>query len=291
MENIMKNKIKILIAGGDMRQIFCAEKLSRKYDICVVGFDDEYITDRLSPYKNNSGSEKFDCVILPVMPFDEVGNINSPCFSGKLTTAKIYSMLKKNAVVFVGNDDKRIWEKFPETAVVNYMSREELCLKNAIPTAEGAVMTAIRELPVTLNGSSILIVGAGRIGTALTMILKGFGADVTLAVRNGRGVAKSRILGVKSVLTKEMGSDYALVFNTVPELIFDRERLFGFDKNTLFIDLASRPGGIDFDGAAELGRKVIWAQGLPGKTAPVTAGEFVAETVSGILDERSESCE
>lgn len=287
----MKNKIKILIAGGDMRQIFCAEKLAGKYDICVSGFDDEYITEKILPYKNDNSAEKFDCAVLPIIPFDEVGNINTPCFSGKLATAKIYSMLKKNAVVFVGNDDKRVWEKFPETAVVNYMSREELCLKNAIPTAEGAVMTAIRELPVTLNGTSVLIVGAGRIGTALTMILRGFGADVTLAVRNGKGVAKARILGVKSVFTKEMGSDYALVFNTVPELIFDRERLFGFDKNTLFIDLASRPGGIDFDGAAELGRKVIWAQGLPGKTAPVTAGEFVAETVSSILDERSESCE
>lgn len=287
----MKNKIKILIAGGDMRQIFCAEKLAGKYDICVSGFDDEYITEKILPYKNDNSAEKFDCAVLPIIPFDEVGNINTPCFSGKLSTAKIYSMLKKNAVVFVGNDDKRVWEKFPETAVVNYMSREELCLKNAIPTAEGAVMTAIRELPVTLNGTSVLIVGAGRIGTALTMILRGFGADITLAVRNGKGVAKARILGVKSVFTKEMGSDYALVFNTVPELIFDRERLFGFDKNTLFIDLASRPGGIDFDGAAELGRKVIWAQGLPGKTAPVTAGEFVAETVSSILDERSESCE
>lgn len=287
----MKNKIKILIAGGDMRQIFCAEKLAGKYDICVSGIDDEYITEKILPYKNDNSAEKFDCAVLPIIPFDEVGNINTPCFSGKLSTAKIYSMLKKNAVVFVGNDDKRVWEKFPETAVVNYMSREELCLKNAIPTAEGAVMTAIRELPVTLNGTSVLIVGAGRIGTALTMILRGFGADVTLAVRNGKGVAKARILGVKSVFTKEMGSDYALVFNTVPELIFDRERLFGFDKNTLFIDLASRPGGIDFDGAAELGRKVIWAQGLPGKTAPVTAGEFVAETVSSILDERSESCE
>lgn len=287
----MNNKIKILIAGGDMRQIFCAEKLSQKYDICVVGFDDEYMMDEILLYKNNNWTEKYDCAILPIMPFDEAGNINTPCFSGKLTTAKIYSMLKKNAVVFVGIDDKRVWEKFPETAVVNYMSREELCLKNAIPTAEGAIMTAIRELPVTLNGTSVLIVGAGRIGTALVTILKGFGADITLAVRNGKGVAKARILGVKSVFTKEMGSEYALVFNTVPELIFDRERLFGFDKNTLFIDLASRPGGINFDGAAELGRKVIWAQGLPGKTAPVTAGEFVAETVIGILDERSESCE
>ena len=43
-------------------------------------------------------------------------------------------------------------------------------------------MIALSELPVTLSGLKILIVGMGRIGTALTEILKGFGADVTAAV-------------------------------------------------------------------------------------------------------------
>ncbi len=85
----MKNKIKILIAGGDMRQIFCAEKLAQKYDMDIVGFDDEYITEKILSCRNNSGTEKFDCVILPIVPLDEVGNINTPCFSGRLTTAKI----------------------------------------------------------------------------------------------------------------------------------------------------------------------------------------------------------
>ena len=39
--------------------------------------------------------------------------------------------------------------------------------------------------------------------------------------------------------------------------------------------------------AQEMGMKVIWALGLPGKTAPVTAGEIIAGTVCDILEERS----
>ena len=87
---------------------------------------------------------------------------------------------------------------------------------------------------------------------------------------------------------KDFNSDYALVLNTAPELVFDREMLTKSGSNTLFIDLASRPGGIDFEAAADLGRKAVWALGLPGKSCPVSAGEIVAETVAGILAERGE---
>ena len=38
----------------------------------------------------------------------------------------------------------------------------------------------------------------------------------------------------------------------------------------------------------ELGRKVIWALGLPGKTSPVTAGEIIAETIDNMLTERGD---
>ena len=69
-------------------------------------------------------------------------------------------------------------------------------------------------------------------------------------------------------------------------MVFDRTMLEKSGRDTLFIDLASRPGGIDFEAAAELGRKAVWALGIPGKTAPVTAGEIVADTIAGILAER-----
>ena len=58
------------------------------------------------------------------------------------------------------------------------------------------------------------------------------------------------------------------------------------DKNSLIIDLASRPGGVDHETAAKLNRRVVWALGLPAKAAPMTAGEIIARTVTDILNER-----
>lgn len=57
--------------------------------------------------------------------------------------------------------------------------------------------------------------------------------------------------------------DYDVIFNTVPSLLFDRPALKALDKGTLLIDLASRPGGVDFNAAAELQIKTIWALSLP----------------------------
>lgn len=278
----MKSKLKILISGGDMRQVYCARRLSDTYDTAMIGFDEELIPAGSPPFARTD-SDMFDCAVLPVPPMNETGMISTPCFDGELSPEDVKSILKPDGIIFAGRTDRRLRETFRGYEICDYMEREDLNLKNSVPTAEGAVQIALEELPVTLSELPVLIVGMGRIGRALAEILKGFGADVTVAVHNAKGAANARIHGIRSVCTNKMDSDYALVFNTVPHIIFDRELLSRFGEKTLFIDLASKPGGIDFDAAAELGIKAIWALGLPGKTAPITSGEIIAETVSGIL--------
>ena len=46
-------------------------------------------------------------------------------------------------------------------------------------------------------------------------------------------------------------------------------------------------GGVDFETASRLGRKTVWALSLPGKVAPITAGDMIACTIRNILKERS----
>ena len=46
-----------------------------------------------------------------------------------------------------------------------------------------------------------------------------------------------------------------------------------------------RSAGVDLEAAKELGVKVIWALSLPGKVAPVTAGEMIKNTVLNIINE------
>ena len=45
------------------------------------------------------------------------------------------------------------------------------------------------------------------------------------------------------------------------------------------------PAGVDFDAAKSLGLKVIWALSLPGKTAPVTSGAIIKDTIMNIIND------
>ena len=74
-----------------------------------------------------------------------------------------------------------------------------------------------------------------------------------------------------------------MIFNTAPYWLFDASVLEKFTPETLFIDLASAPGGIDPAAAERFGIRVISAQGLPGKYAPVSAGRFVGDAVAELI--------
>ena len=50
----------------------------------------------------------------------------------------------------------------------------------------------------------------------------------------------------------------------------------------------STPAGVDFEAAARLGVKAIWALSLPGKVAPVTSGKIIRDTIYHILQELGE---
>jgi len=79
--------------------------------------------------------------------------------------------------------------------------------------------------------------------------------------------------------------EFDIIFNTIPSLILDDEILAKVKKDALIIDLASKPGGVDFDAARELGVNTIWALSLPGKVAPISAGQIICDTIYNILSE------
>jgi dipicolinate synthase subunit A len=70
-------------------------------------------------------------------------------------------------------------------------------------------------------------------------------------------------------------------------MIIDEKVLTTLDK-TLIIDIASLPGGVDFEAAKQLNVKTIHALSLPGKVAPDTAGDIILKTVLNMLNERGE---
>ena len=70
-----------------------------------------------------------------------------------------------------------------------------------------------------------------------------------------------------------------------PALIFDEHILSKIGQKSIIIDLASMPGGVDFESAAPLDIKTIRALALPGKVAPKTAGEIIKKIIYRLIKE------
>lgn len=169
----------------------------------------------------------------------------------------------------------------------NYFENENYVLKNAILTAEGAVTLLEEETDFSLSNSKILILGYGRIGKALHKILNGYGADVTICSRSNESKTAAVFNKAKHIYFDELKSksNYDFVINTVPHIVLTKQELKALNKNTIILDLASFPGGVDTLVADSLGIKVLSGKGMPSKYTAKTAGYIIGETVQEIIEE------
>jgi dipicolinate synthase subunit A len=153
----------------------------------------------------------------------------------------------------------------------------------------------MREKARAVLGLRVLVTGYGRIAKVLSGYLRALGANVTVCARKFSDLAWARLAGCSAVHIKEVDSvlgEFDTVVNTIPAQVFDRGRLMRLKRDCLVVDLASKPGvqstGFpgDFELAKEIGVEVIWALSIPGKVAPITAGEIIADTIINIINEK-----
>ena len=76
-----------------------------------------------------------------------------------------------------------------------------------------------------------------------------------------------------------------IVINTAPALVLTASRLTELPAGALVLDLASKPGGTDFDAARSFGIKALTAPGLPGKWSPDTAAKAVRDAIYAVLED------
>ncbi len=241
------------VIGGDLRQVRLADMLADEgYSVKVYGFNNN--VDFQNALVSNSLAEAMedaDIVVLPLpMTFDG-DHINTPLFDGKIDVNSLLQALGKNQLLLAGMIDQKTMKliEIYNVYAIDYFQREELTVLNAVPTAEGAIEITMRELPTTLHGSRCLILGFGRVSKVLAKMLAGIGAEVTVAARRHDALAWADVYGYKGAQTDDLSlyiSEFDVIFNTVPSKILTRDILENVHKDALILDLASKPGGVDF---------------------------------------------
>lgn len=212
-------------------------------------------------YQYVSSNDKADFVLLPVpvkkYMFDDV----------------------KDKIVFYGMGDYKNG--------FDYMKYESYVLKNALLTAEGAVTMIEENTPYSLFNTNILILGYGRIAKALHKILKNYGANITICSRSKSSCVEALYNGAKHIGFDELisNNDADIIINTIPHIVLTKTELSAMKQDTIVLDLASFPGGIDLLVAKSMGITVLNGKSMPSKYTEKTAGYIIGEAVKDIIEE------
>lgn len=288
----MQENCTIAVVGGDDRELVLIRELSAKgYLLHVFGFPSEVLPPNTTICKTISDAVSGKpIVILPMSGIKDNGLLHTKYTSVEVkVAAEDFNSVELGTCVFVGIASQFL-KSMSESIGFSLIETAELdsvAIPNSVPTAEGAIQLAMENLPITIHGSHALVTGFGRVAQTLAGMLKGIGADVTVAARNSSQRSQCIILGFQTVELKNLAESIEsqdIIFNTVPAMVLTENLLSIVRKNTLIIDLASSPGGTDFAAAKKLGLKAILALGLPGKVAPLSSGRILASVYPQLID-------
>ncbi|NLF45698.1 MAG: dipicolinate synthase subunit DpsA [Syntrophomonadaceae bacterium] len=288
--------VKIAVLGGDDRElILISELVKMGATIAVAGFPREKVVQGAFAVNSvEKACKEAEVVILPLPGTDAEGRIRAVYAEESLfLTEKAIASMANNALVLIGSARQYLqdWAVLHSFALVETIELDEIAIPNSISTAEGAIQIAMENSRITLHDSRVCIIGFGRVGITLARTLKALGANVCVTARNRGQLARAAEMGcIKTGYDELPGilNEVDFVFNTVPAMILNRDLLKHANHELIIIDLASQPGGTDFEAASLYGIKAILAPGLPGKVAPDSAGRILAQVIPNlIIDELS----
>lgn len=287
----MKNELNFWVVGGDMRQAKLAELLAEDgHTVHTFALERGPELSGVLAEESLEEAAMADCIVLPLPVEGEGSLLNAPLSAGRHPLAEVLDAFHSGQAICAGRVTQRAATLAAERglALMDYFQREELAVANAVPTAEGALQIAMEELPITLHGARVLVIGYGRLGKICAQRFAALGSKVSVSARKCADLAWAEAMGYGVEQTGKLTGwlcGYDLIVNTVPARVLSERELRDLKPGCLVVDLASKPGGVDFDAAARLGVKVIWALSLPGKVAPVTAGKSIRNTIYNMLSE------
>lgn len=290
----MSQESSIGIFGGDQRQVYMAsEFLQKGYRVYTYRLAEHIYHEKCTVL--HTLNELFKQCNLLIGPIPLTRDLVSAASTNgsELTVSNLANLLTKDHFLIGGMIPSAITGICTTKGIPCYdlMKNEKITILNAIATAEGSIMEAIQSSDQNLHQSSCLVLGYGHCGKVLAWKLKGLDAKVTVAARSEEALAYALAAGFQIIPVKDMKallSSFDFIFNTIPSLILDKSCLDQIKPNATIIDIASAPGGVDYEYAMQKKVKAKLCLGLPGKVAPKTSANILVDEIIALLKERSD---
>lgn len=265
---------------SDMRQVYLAEILTKKgtgvrcLDIRNMETADEQL-EKLKKFLTEA-----DRLILPI-PVSKVPK-----------QEKLNEILNKDllndTVVLGGCFSEEQREILTRRGIyyLDFMEDTIVTEENAVATAEGAIVELVRHSPYNIEGAKILVAGYGNCGRAIAAKLKALGARVTVLARRREARKQAKQDGFYAIdfaFGPEEAMGAAMIVNTVPAPVITKLIIKELPRDAYILDIASKPGGTDFNYAKENGILAELVLGIPGKYAPKESAYILERAIERFM--------
>lgn len=285
--------MKVTFLMGDERHRYACEYLIKQ------GIDALSFIDHIFDNEIINRIKESDVIVLPLPLSRDGETINNPVGHNKILISDVLEAVSDKCILISGKIPISIRELFDDNRIkyIDYYDLDSFQIKNALISAEGTIHYAMEHYKGGIFGTDIAILGYGRIGKIIAYFLHLQGASITVCTRKDSDLAWCNLMGTKTFKLYKSGckenlyeiADKNDIFiNTIPSNVMDEEFIKNLRKDTLIIDIASEPFGIEENLLDKYDINYHRELGIPGRFAPKSAGEALGIEVLNIIMNKEE---
>ena len=268
--------MRIVIVGGDARMPYAAaalEGMGHRAEVCAY---------REAPFAPSMLASA-EAVLLP-LPLSRDGvHLNAPTDVLATPLSALFRMVPEGVPLLCGRIDDTLRAMAGNHPLLSYGQDEGYLRHNSYISAEGAIAMMMERLPLAIGDSRCLILGSGHLASALSDLLFGLHASVTVLARRQDVLLGGGHMPLPLSELCNLCGSADVILNTVPVKLLTSAVLGRIPSGGLILELSAVPGVLDLEQAERRGIRAICAPGIPGRYAPRSAGQALAETVASLL--------
>lgn len=242
--------------------------------------------EKISYAWEENSTKKEACEKIYVLPIPVIKLDRNQLVKEKLKQELIRVSQKGEIVKVFGGVINEEWKSFLDAYQIPYwdfMKLPEVVEGNGWITAEATIAEVLQQSEKSIFGQKVLITGYGCCGEKIAKLFAKLGARVIVAAR--RGAVRETVVkdGFEAIAFEQLEKtlvDVATVINTVPAQVLTEDCIRRMPHESLIIDIASKPGGTDFEAAKRYGIKAKLALGLPGIYTTASSAQLLKDAIS-----------
>ena len=242
--------------------------------------------EKISYAWEENSTKKEACEKIYVLPIPVIKLDRNQLVKEKLKQELIKVGQKGEVVKVFGGVINEEWKSFLDAYQIPYwdfMKLPEVVEGNGWITAEATIAEVLQQSEKSIFGQKVLITGYGCCGEKIAKLFAKLGARVIVAAR--RGAVRETVVkdGFEAIAFEQLEKtlvDVATVINTVPAQVLTEDCIRRMPHESLIIDIASKPGGTDFEAAKRYGIKAKLALGLPGIYTTASSAQLLKDAIS-----------